>query len=109
MKTQQNSSEQKMSGKEVAMTNEEKVKEIVEISQILSDFPHHRYSVEYGAIKMAEWKDRQCCANCEYLNIYNDKSLYARCTKWGWDFKPFEADTRTTKCEQFKEKKGNEI
>lgn len=41
------------------MTNKEKAKEIAKTSQFLSDFPHHEPSVEYGAIKMAEWKNEQ--------------------------------------------------
>ena len=41
------------------MKNEdkEKAKQIAEESQYLSDFPHDYHSVEYGAMKMAEWKD----------------------------------------------------
>ena len=41
------------------MTNKEKAKEIAEVSQILSDFPHDYHSVEYGAIEMAKWKEQQ--------------------------------------------------
>lgn len=63
---------------------------------------------------MAKWKDKQfnleqqeiCCANCKNLNVINSNTLYARCEKWKWEFKPFEADTRTTKCGRF-EKKNN--
>lgn len=50
------------------MTNKEKSKQIAEQSQILSDFPHDYHSVQYGAMKMAEWKDKQlkkACSNCE--------------------------------------------
>lgn len=46
------------------MTNKEKSKQIAEQSQILSDFPHDYHSVEYGAMKMAEWKDKQLLTLC---------------------------------------------
>ena len=39
--------------------DKEKAKQIAEISQILSDFPHDYHSVEYGALKMAEWKEKE--------------------------------------------------
>ena len=39
------------------MSDKEKAKQISEESQYLSDFPHDYHSVEYGAMKMAEWKD----------------------------------------------------
>lgn len=41
------------------MKDKEKAKQIAEKSQILSDFLHDYHSVEYGAIKMAKWKDKQ--------------------------------------------------
>ena len=41
------------------MTNEEKAREIAKESKYLSDFPHDEKSVEYGAITMAEWKEKQ--------------------------------------------------
>lgn len=50
------------------MTNKEKSKQIAEQSQILSDYPHDYHSVPYGAMKMAELKDKQlkeACSNCE--------------------------------------------
>ena len=51
------------------MKNEdkEKAKQIAEVSQILSDFPHDYHSVEYGAMKMAEFKNEQAKLKEEQL------------------------------------------
>lgn len=93
--------------------NEEKAREIAHNNSTHAHCSHgeHFFTSESdcykAAMAMSEWKDKQCCANCEYLNIYNDKALYALCAKWGWNFLPFQADTRTTKCGQFEAKKGD--
>lgn len=41
------------------MGNEQKAKEIAEQSAYLSDFPHDKKSVMYGALEAMEWKDEQ--------------------------------------------------
>jgi len=51
------------------MSDKEKAKQIAEESQILSDFPHDYHSVEYGALEMAKWKDKQMIEKaCKWLN-----------------------------------------
>lgn len=61
------------------MTNEEKAREIVTQVKYLSDFPHHLASEEDGALRMAEWKDKQLRERLDFeierANAYYDKQL----------------------------------
>lgn len=41
------------------LSNEQKAKEIAEHSAYLSDFPHDKKSVMYGALEAMKWKDEQ--------------------------------------------------
>ena len=43
----------------MSKSNIKKAEELATESQFLSDFPHDKASVYYGALKMAEWKDEQ--------------------------------------------------
>ena len=45
-------------------------------------------------------KEKHCC-DCEYLEVYDEKDLYARCTRFNIDFRPFERDTRMFSCGEF--------
>ena len=42
------------------------------------------------------------CSECEKLKIIGTKEKYARCEKYGFDFLPFEADTRGHFCIHYK-------
>ena len=44
------------------------------------------------------------CTDCKHLQILNSKHLYAICKKTGFEFLPFQTDTRTYTC-QFAELK----
>ena len=43
----------------MSKSNIKKAEELATESQFLSDFPHDKASVYYGALKMAEWKDER--------------------------------------------------
>ena len=47
---------------------------------------------------------KDCCAECEYLNVVNRRDLYAECKLTGLEFLPFEIDTRNGCCSRFKRK-----
>lgn len=38
------------------------------------------------------------CKDCKYLRVWNQKDLYAFCSKTNFVFLPFQADTRTHFC-----------
>lgn len=41
------------------VSNEQKAREIAEQSAYLSDFPHEKKSVMYGALEAMQWKDKE--------------------------------------------------
>lgn len=65
---------------------------------ILSD-----YLVENGVIVPSEdYTKIVRCSECENLKVIGTKEIYARCEKYGFEFLPFEADTRNHFCVQYK-------
>lgn len=38
------------------------------------------------------------CKDCKYLDVINSNAVYARCEKHGFEFLPFEDDTRECFC-----------
>ena len=70
----------------IDMNNNEKAKEIAEMSQYLSDFPHHKKSVKYGAMEIAQWKDEQLdSAIDKALQRNGDFLKQGKITQYGYD------------------------
>ena len=61
------------------------------------------YLIKNGAIVPSEdYAKIVRCSECENLNVIGTKEIYARCEKYGFEFLPFQADTRKHFCVQYK-------
>lgn len=49
-------------------------------------------------------KDNGRCDTCRHLIVYNIPELYAVCERSGITFKPFDIDTRKTRCSVWEDK-----
>lgn len=60
------------------------------------------YLLVNGVIVPPEYAKIVRCSECENLKLLETKGKYAHCKKYGFDFFPFEADTRGHFCVQYK-------
>lgn len=63
----------------------------------------HRYGFLDGTSNCIKDKiiKNRTCNKCKYLEILNNKNVYACCKKTNTIFKPFELDTRKHSCKLF--------
>lgn len=73
----------------------------------------HYTNVLYNHGLIQEEQYRNCvqvihCADCRHIEVINSNEIYAVCNKFGYQFLPFEDDTRTHFCSWGEMKGGDD-